>query len=370
MAHDLIAEDHVRVRGFATIAALHSVGGKGDPVRTVDQPKGGDNPVSLRSDSLLGLQLDYTLTDDVNATVQGLSRYHGSGDFSPEVMLAFLKYTPRHDLDIRLGRIGWDAYAFSETRFVGYSYPWIRPPVEVFGLLQLPFIEGADVTYRHPVGRGVLSATAFAGRGGSEKLYFTDDTSARIERGRAGGGHLDYRTQDWFMRLGYTRLHMDPDYHYSNPNKFSLQELRTLLQQGVDFSDLYGISDIEFVSLALDWTPARWQINAMVNRTSLAGKGGHIDSGLVSAGYRIERFMPYVVVSYTDANPEQDLSGNNFWQRTIGVGTRFDVATNAALKLQVDHVTVDGAAPFWRGRGDDYSRQERVMLGLGLDIVF
>lgn len=132
-----LLDDRITLSGFGTLGLIHSDQGEADFVRDVGQPRGAEKGWSARTDSRLGLQASVNLTRELDVVVQGMSQYHSSGDFSPELMLGFVRYAPDPDFQMRIGRLGWDVDLLSESRYIGYAYPWIRPPVDHFGVLQL-----------------------------------------------------------------------------------------------------------------------------------------------------------------------------------------------------------------------------------------
>ena len=56
-------------------------------------------------DSVLGVQASWRFSPQLEAVVQGISRYGYRGDFSPEVAWAYVKYDPTPDLSLRAGRL-------------------------------------------------------------------------------------------------------------------------------------------------------------------------------------------------------------------------------------------------------------------------
>ena len=358
--------DHLHFNGFGTLGMVYNPQGKADPVRELDQPEGAGKGIGIRQNSLLGLQLRYDIDREWGAVVQGLSRYDDTDNFEPTLTLAFLRYSPSSHVQMRVGRIGWDVYMLSESRYVGYAHPWFRPPVELFGLMQLNAIDGGDVTLTQAVGSGIASATLFAGKGSSKRLYLTDNVSAYMEDAHVWGGHVDYRQGSWFIRAGYTSLKTNPDYNFGT---IDAGVAAFLAAQGADLKDLYGLADMNFTSLSVSWEPGPFQLLAMANQIALSGRAGHVDSALLSAGYVQGKYTPYLSAALMTSHPNHQVEGGNFRQRTLSAGLRYDVTPRVAVKGQVDHVRAYGASPLLRQR-DDYGHLEMVTFGLGLDFIF
>ena len=139
-------DGRLTLSGFGTLGLVHSDNSEAEFLRDIGQPKGADEGWSARVDSLLGAQLGWRVDPRWDLVVQGISRYHDSGNYRPELSWAFVRYRPDPALQLRAGRLGWDVFQLADSRYVGYAYPWARPPVDQFGMLQLTHIDGADVT--------------------------------------------------------------------------------------------------------------------------------------------------------------------------------------------------------------------------------
>ncbi|OHV08402.1 porin [Kushneria phosphatilytica] len=366
-AHTLPVNDRFTFSGFGTLGLIHNNLAEADAVRDTSQPKGADEGWSGRIDTRLGLQAGLKFTNQLDAVVQGMSQYHDTGDFSPELMQAFLRYSPDPALQMRFGRLGWDVDLVSDSRYVGYAYPWVRPPVDHFGILQLTHIDGADVTYKRPFGSDLVWLKLFAGQTDS-RFYMSDDLKADFDADRVYGSHINYETGAWHFRLGYTRVESDVTFggFYT-----------TLIEQnhGMDadlfLNHLIGFDRLQLYSIGAIYNPGALQLQAIWNRNVLASGDTWIDSGFVSAAWRFGSLTPYVIHSRVDTHDErEDPIGSNVKQRTWSLGLRYDVATNVALKTQIDRVHTLSPGLLWRDVDDDWNGGWGPMVSLGLDFVF
>src|SRR5690606_2551065 len=85
----------------------------------------------------------------------------------------------------RVGRIALPVFIAADYRKVGYAYPWVRTPIEVYGVLPLSSSDGADLSWQWN-GESVRSTT--------QVLYGHTDVAlyggARLHgRGIAGLSH-------------------------------------------------------------------------------------------------------------------------------------------------------------------------------------
>lgn len=91
-----------------------------------------DNRLSFKQDSVFGLQTTKEL--DARGSVVAQILFRGEYNFSSELewLYAFYKLTPTTTL--KFGKFRIPFYEYSETLEVGYSYHWIRPPIEAYFL--------------------------------------------------------------------------------------------------------------------------------------------------------------------------------------------------------------------------------------------
>ena len=54
-------------------------------------------------------------------------------------------------------------FTISDTRHIGYANTWVRPPDEVYALALLDRFQGADASYRLPIGSTALSVSVLTG---------------------------------------------------------------------------------------------------------------------------------------------------------------------------------------------------------------
>ena len=117
-------------------------------------------------DSLVGVQASVQANDKASVTVQLVSR--GAEEWNTEVDWAYVRYQFTDELAGRVGRIRVPFYLYSDFITVGYAYPWITPPSEVYSI---PFsnVNGADVVFQHALGSVDMLLQGYVG---SEKFTF------------------------------------------------------------------------------------------------------------------------------------------------------------------------------------------------------
>jgi len=102
---------------------------------------------NFQEDSIVALQAAVDFTPQYGMTVQVTAA--GADEWKPNVEWAFLSYRVNDHWRLRAGRLRLGQFMLSESVDVGYTYPWVRPPLEVYSVATSSNFTGADVTYRN-----------------------------------------------------------------------------------------------------------------------------------------------------------------------------------------------------------------------------
>lgn len=371
------ATPELKFSGFGTLAAVHSSDANSDFIGTLFQPNGAGHTssTSLAPDSKLGGQLSAVFSDKLSAVVQVVTQHQYDNSYSPQLEWANVKYQVLPELSVRAGRIAAPSYLLSESRFVGYSYAWARPPVEPYGVLSITSSDGVDGTWRTQIGgtRHAVqayygnSSVKFGGGGAKSKPSWGINDSVEI-------GSLT-------LRAGYNSLKIDLDVP-------SVQPLLDAAKQFgfADIAEKYRLTGLPTSALALgaNYDPGDWFV--MGEFVDYKGSGFLSDARAwyASAGYRFGSLTPYLVYSSTKAAIEAETGAGplnamftgtlyafNATQHTASVGVRWDFMKNVAVKAQYDRVTTGSQS---NGRLHAYpgfvQGSSVNLVTLGVDFVF
>ena len=132
----------------------------------LDSYIGFDDNWNTDPDTTFALQVSANLTDKVRATGQFIA--HGNNDYELEAEWAYVTYSVSDNWDVRVGRLRSPFFAYSDFLDVGYAYPWIRPPEQVYRFL-FTTVEGVDSIYTTSLGDWDSVFQVYFGR-------LTDDT--------------------------------------------------------------------------------------------------------------------------------------------------------------------------------------------------
>jgi Gram-negative porin len=306
--------EYLTFSGFGTLGAVQTDSNEGTYGRD-RQPGGADKTANFEVDSNLGLQMTATATPWLSATAQMLAAKRASADHAKaEMEWAFITIKPLDDLTVRAGRMAAPVFAISDSRNVGYANTWLRAPNEVYALNSFSRIDAVDASYRKPLGPVSIAATAFAG---STKVTSGGVTANCDE---LKGANVLFET-DWAtFRLGYmTTLASIPARNVSNDRyEFSGAAVT------VDRDDI--ILQAEYVKRKSSQKPT--VVNA--------------DGWYVMGGYRFGAFTPYAIIAKTAPETPTSPALLSAKQQSKALGLRWDVASQASVKFQFDHVDTQG----------------------------
>lgn len=186
----------VQVHGYSTL-------GYSSVVRESNDPLGYNYGTMDKSgtylyNSLVGLNLSYVFNDEVTfyGQMTALGSTPASGavtqSYPVKMDMAFLNYHPTDWLDIRVGRQIMPTWMYSEQIDVGVTYPWIRPPSDVYNLAPMKSGTGVGLDFKKNL-FDVVDVVVGARAG--QALYNDDDAyanTANLNRVFIGFGEFSF----------------------------------------------------------------------------------------------------------------------------------------------------------------------------------
>lgn len=378
-----LSDGNVSINGFATIGAVYNPSKDLEFVRDFSQPQGARDGYSLRPDSVVGLQLNAAFTPQWEGVVQVINRLGFRDNYRTQLSWGFIKYSPRPDVEVRAGRLGYDAYLQGDSRSVGYVFLPVRLPIEYFGTAELSHIDGADLVLKRPLGDGIGWIKLYAGQA-EEEIAIGDDNNYDLDGSEVIGGSLNYELAAWRLRIGATQVQFNNE----------LDSLRDLQQALISFGSPELAKDvgmknshIKNYNAGISYDGNSHGLTLLYNvrdTTSLAFANGRSIYALWY--YRIGKFTPYLSIADTDSTSADDprfpaghplrtpmldtFKGSEFNQRTSSLGLRYELSTQTAVKLQLDHIEADDTqTSFYRQSRNDWDG-ESTLLSVALDFIF
>jgi hypothetical protein len=319
-AENAVAKQMFKFGGFGTLGVSHSSQRLGDyvPDSTFSKGPGLSSDWAASNDSRIGVQMTAKLTPEISAVVQVVSEYEADSNYRPALEWANVKYAFTPDAYIRVGRIALPTFLYSDSREVGYSYPWIHPPIDLYRQLPMNNSDGMDASYRFEVGEAVNSIKIIYGKGETER-----PTSVSTAK-RLWGIFDTFEYGQVLLRAGYqirdtSNLNLTTGVSTDWTHNTNLS-----LGASYDAGDWFAISE---------WTQHK-------STTKL-------DAMYLSAGYRIKLYTPYLSysqngqASFRPGFPQATASAIQNAKRsesTVSLGVRWDFMKKADIKLQLDRV--------------------------------
>jgi hypothetical protein len=377
--------------GFGTFGVVHSDEHDADFLGDglTQRGAGHTSAWSAEVDSRFGLQLSADVTPRWSAVVQVIYEQRHSG-FAPKVEWANVRYAASPRLDLRVGRTVLPSFLASDHRKVGYSSPWVRPPIEVYGLVPITSSDGIDVEHRASYGEFDNRLQIHVG-GSTNRSR----DGGRIEARRAIGVVDTVEIGALTLRAAYQRADLTIE---------SINELFGAFRQfgpaGNAIADRYDVDDVAltFFGVGAAYDPGTWFLNGEFGRFQSDSAIGERRAWYVGGGLRRGKWTPYATIARTrpgspltapgldaddfpiEAGPviaslnaalDTTLGGIPD-QQSMSIGTRLDVAPSIALKIQYDYLRLgEGSAGVLTNLQPGFEPGGDVgLVSLSVDFVF
>lgn len=298
----------------------------------------GQTTDSWRGDQLskFGAQLQYGLTDTLGVTVQ-LTAKADQDTWKGNLEWLYLSYQATDELMFRAGRLRTPIYMYSETLDVGYTYPWLRLPDEVYGQVQLTNYEGFDMVYNRGLPFGNLTFQVAVGQAKDREVFNADD-QYDIDYDDVFAANIALSTDYGMVRLGYAE---------------------SSLKDGFDLRPFDGNKG-KFTSLGYQYDQGTVVVNAEATKRVIEGTAfPTLDAFYVMSGYHLGDFLPHLTYSQLD---EEGTGRQSSWI----AGLNYQLTPTVVLKSEYKRVDTSGgyAGQFVETRSEVITRAGRNALGL------
>jgi len=360
------ASAEIQFSGYGSIIGGKTLGTVDDPLnpgQTRDEILTADfydvgqytNDITFKAESIFALQATMDLSSDLRVTAQLVAK--GVDDFTPEFDWYYLTYHVNENLTLMAGRRNIPMYYFSEFSEVGYAYPWMRPPSNLYWW-QVTQFDGVHAMYSFDLGDYSNTVSFFYGNeysydnvemlyydklyGGSARTvneFWTDITGMNWN---LSGGNFD-------VRFVYFQNDRDRE---TIQQDGSIDDYTPFSQTFIGFG---GTVDIQSFTLLFDWNFVEYD----------DARGTEFPTYLVSVVYNMDEYQPYISYSKADHErtkvPTKDLEEHYI----MSYGVRYNFLPSASFKLQYDHFVDQGhEATGWAYHGDSDT------VSMGVDFVF
>ncbi|MEC7472706.1 MAG: hypothetical protein VX946_04995 [Pseudomonadota bacterium] len=284
-----------RFYGFGTVG-FTQLGGEDDGRSYGIQGQTND---SWRGDQLsnFGAQLSYGITDTLGVTVQATAKAQ-QDEWKANLEWAYLSLQANDRLMLRAGRLRSPVYMYSESLDVGYSYPWLRLPDEVYSQVQVTNYEGVDAVYTMPLSYGSVTFQ-LAGGQAKNRDYYAYDEQFDIDYGKLFGASVSLASNDFgTLRIGYVEADIKTDITGTvdaTALGFGASEPLSLLNLDKEKG--------KFTSIGYQYDNGTWiSSNEWTSRLIENDGMEAIDSFYLMGGRRFGDFLPHVTYAQLDDN--------------------------------------------------------------------
>ena len=312
------------INGFGTVGVTH-LGGEEDGR---GYGLSGQTTDSWRGDQLskFGAQLTYGVTDTVGLTLQTTAKAYAD-EWKANLEWAYLSWQSTDNLMMRFGRLRTPVYMYSESIDVGFAYPWLRLPDEVYSQVQLSNYEGADLVYNLPLSFATLSFQV-AGGVAKNRDYYLYDEEFDIDYDNVFGSSVSLATNDFgTFRVGYVEADIETEIAGSFTDLLGNPGTATLLALDKEKG--------KFTSIGYQYDNGTWlTANEWTSRVIENDGSASTDSFYLMGGRRFGDFLAHV----TYAQLDEDEGRQNSWT----LGLNYNILPTVVLKGEYKRVDTQG----------------------------
>jgi hypothetical protein len=354
----------VKFSGFGSIVAGQTL--NDNEILTADFYDVGlyKNTLTFKAESVLGLQMTADIAPDLKATGQIVAK--GTDEFKPDLDWYYLTYKASDDLTLMAGRRSLPMYYYSEFSEVGYAYPWIRPPSNLYWW-QITQFNGIHASVDFSTEDYSNSITAFYGNeystNNKEMLYYAKLGSRQLNNlpivnveeiwTDIAGFNVNIIGDAFDVRLVYFRNNRKRIDTNTAGDRAARASASGFSQQ---FFGIGGNVNIDNLTIIYDANYVKYD----------DAVGTVFPTYLISAVYNVDQYQPYVTYSKADHWQTESVNEKNYEEHYIAsVGLRYNLSSKASAKLQYDHFEEEGYNP----TGWDYHGNSRTVTA-AVDFIF
>lgn len=395
-----ILSNNWRLNGFATLGYANTDKYRDSVLRrNLYQDTNEIKRNSFKLDSRIGLQVSGELSDRWDMVLQGTLKHQYISHITDYIDVAMLRYQANNEWQISFGRQPFDLFFLSDHRNVGYSYDWVRPPTEFYGIIPYDYFDGAkfvrrwgdfdnEWTWSFSVGLiedayQIISFEDddFEGTGdeecrgceppgdpnGEDEEDRFDDT---VRAEPIYNTELTWRTGNWHLRANYAYLKYEQELDPVEVQE-TFGDLVLVWPGVVDFFEQFTVrEDLHYFSVGGSWEQGGWKIQSEVSHSEASDLAFDGQRGYLHVRKRWGDWSPFVTWGFANdsSNIEFQRLEDTFIppgsplfnsllglqrdldaiasvvkqnQNNLSIGVRWDFSHEKALKFQCDRIRTD-----------------------------
>ena len=237
------------------------------------------------ADNTIGLQIFSDINREISLTGQLLAK--GVIDsYNLEAHWAYVDYHPNLNFAIRAGRLVLPIMMSSEYVDVGYAYPWVRLPSEIYSGIPITAHSGVEVVYTVNLGESNLVVQPWAG-----SLPSLTMIGMEVSGDSSVGLNISLQFEYGSIRSHVMRLGGFSSSDTSSGFSFEMDAQVIAIGADLEMANVVFISEYmkrEFRLEGIDLFPA------------IRGEAWY-----VTLGYRMGKFLPHITLARGDSDVEQ-----------------------------------------------------------------
>ena len=354
-SHTVLALGDVKVDGFMSFAVTRDFNDKNTTYYN------GVATKKITLDSLgnrFGLQFAAQVDSNTDIAAQIIAR-GGQPNYNVTTDFAYINYKPDPSWKILIGKYKISQFLVSDYALVGYAYPWVRPPQDVYSTNPLFALSGINVFYKKPMGDSNFLAQAFYGNGTHQTFvpartldYFGNPDVLKF-KGQlvpfsttgTQGFNIGVSSNIYTLRIGYfsTRVNADVTLLPATPTSPAAK---------LKFDDVWG--SFGGLGFTMDLNNYVTYLEFVSRDTAPEMKSAFPDqyAGYVTFGHRSGKYLPYLTYSKIQPGKDKstlDLGGGQsvslaLEEQSVALGLRYELSNASAIKFEVMQVVPEKSA--------------------------
>lgn len=337
-----------------------------------------ENHVSIKTDSLFGLQGSFSLNDNISFLAQGLIKKDYKDDTVASLDWAYAKYDTNQNISFRAGRLRTPYYHNSENLNIGYSNLMIRESVEVYGQVPFSSFNGAVLEYKDNFNNYFYSVVVGGGRENLKvpihslnELVKVDVKNLYTANATFGNDIIEFRATYLQAKISAKNATINNLFDTLKNNNLgalaSRYEYNNKLSKYMGFGVFLNYENFIFNS----------EYGKRESESFFSNTHGYY----ATIGYHIDKTVPFITYASSkmdektyNANTISDdlntiLRAQNTAQSTTTIGVRECLSKNIDLKFQYEHIRPKGPYGSYY-LGTTPNPQHMNVFSFALDFIF
>ncbi|PCI48686.1 MAG: hypothetical protein COB51_04715 [Moraxellaceae bacterium] len=273
-----------------------------------------DDNINFLADSVLGIQVDSNIDEKTRFSSQLIAKEsNDSFDFNAEWLYLARNIHPH--LELRAGRLRTPVYLYSDTIYVGVTYPWVRTPDEVYNLFaNITRYSGMDLSYDFEFGHSNNNVRLYVGQ--IKESLEVNGSSLDFESKEMYGIEWTSSTINNQIRMMVMQIRLQP----------LVADLSLGAAQVIAIADRFTLNQWEFIS--------EYAYRVIPQDDQDAASWGWY--GTVAHAFK--DYTPYITLALRDDYGTISFVNYTRDSQSITLGTKYHFSPNFATKIEIQYI--------------------------------